>query len=72
MNTTPLQPDETICVCYNAQGREVGRIPATARNVNGYMAGLARKHGTIEVKHEKDVDNAIMARAMFNAFGDGD
>jgi hypothetical protein len=48
-----LDPKKTICVC-KVDGREVGRIPATASNANQYLTDMALRHNGMVVDYEED------------------
>lgn len=47
-----LDPNKTICVVKH-KGREVGRIPATAK-AEAYITELARHYGDVEVEYVED------------------
>ena len=49
----PLDPYKTICVCKH-NGKEVGRIPATAKRAPAYLQELASRYGSLEVEYEED------------------
>ncbi len=55
-----LDPHKTICVC-KVDGREVGRIPATAPNAATYMTRLARLYGSLQVDYEPDPTGGLPA-----------
>jgi len=52
-STKPLDPHKVICVCKH-NGREVGRIAATASNANAYMTELALRYRGLEVEYVED------------------
>lgn len=57
---TPMNPHTTILVGkYN--GREVGRIPATAPNAEEYMRELVSHYGKLEIDYEKDPTDGLLA-----------
>lgn len=55
-----LNPEKTVCVCYH-DGKEVGRVPATAPRAVDYIDELARHHGNLEVKYEIIPDCPLLA-----------
>ena len=57
---TPLDPHKTILVVKH-EGREVGRIPATASGANEYIDQLIRVHGNCEVERELDQTDGLLA-----------
>ncbi len=48
-----LDPHKTILVCKH-DGKEVGRVRATAPNAEAYQVELVRHYGHIEVDYEED------------------
>lgn len=56
----PLDPNKTMLVCKH-RGREVGRIPATARNAQSYMHELTRFYGELQVDYEINPDAGLLA-----------
>lgn len=58
----PLNPYKTTCVC-KFQGREVGRIAATAPNAADYIQGLASHYGELQVEYVED-ENAWISAAL--------
>lgn len=60
---TPLNPENTICICKH-EGREVGRIAATAPNASEYMQTLAEHYKTMTVDYEEDKDAAMISRLL--------
>lgn len=60
MEKEPLDPHKTICVCYH-NGKEVGRIAATARNASAYMTELASVYGDLQVDYEEDPTGGLLA-----------
>jgi len=60
-NTSKQQdPYKTILVCRH-NGKEVGRIPATAHNAEAYMTELAKHYGGLEVDYVKDENAGLLA-----------
>jgi hypothetical protein len=63
-NKQPMDPYRTICVLY-VKGKEVGRIPATAKNATAYIDEMTRLHVTpgtsMEVKYEEDPTGGLLA-----------
>jgi hypothetical protein len=55
-----LDPKKTICVCYH-NGKEVGRVPATAPRAIDYIDELARRYDSLEVKYEAVPDCPLLA-----------
>jgi hypothetical protein len=60
----PLDPYKTICVC-KVGGKEVGRIPATAKNAPAYLDEMARTYagrpGGMQVEYEEDQTGGLLA-----------
>ena len=56
----PLDPYKTILVAKH-NGREVGRIAATARNASAYLETLARQYGGLQVEAEEDETAGLLA-----------
>ncbi len=56
----PLDPHKTICVCKH-DGKEVGRIPATAPNAPDYIQELMLLYGSLQVEYEEDTTGGLMA-----------
>lgn len=67
MSNKPLNPANTICVAYK-DGKEVGRIAATAKNAAQYLDDLAKHHGGIEVQYEENADDAMVGRMISGMF----
>jgi len=59
-NKPMMDPYKTICVCKH-KGKEVGRIPATAKNAEQYMTELARQYGDLQVDYEEDKTGGLLA-----------
>jgi len=51
---------KTICVVKH-DGKEVGRIPATADNASAYMEELAKHYGGVQVEYEQNEDAGLLA-----------
>lgn len=61
---TPIDPNNAICVIKH-NGREVGRIAATARNASAYIQTLASHYKDgVTVDYEEDKDAAMIARML--------
>ena len=56
----PLNPHKTILVC-KVQGREVGRIRATAENAEAYLIDLAIRYREMQVDYESDPTDGLLA-----------
>ena len=54
----PLDPYKTICVVKH-KGKEVGRIPAAAKNAAAYMTELAIHYGGVTVDYEPDTTDGL-------------
>lgn len=59
-----LNPQNTMCICKH-NGKEVGRIAATAPNAAIYMEELARQYKDLDVTYVEDKDAAMINR-MFS------
>ena len=57
-----LDPNKTICVVKH-DGKEVGRIPASADNASDYITELTKLYGGVHVDYEPD-ENAWLLAAM--------
>ena len=57
MTSEPMRPEQTILVCRH-NGREVGRIPATARTAEIYLEEMALhyKHMVVEYEYDENAD----------------
>jgi hypothetical protein len=60
----PLDPYKVMCVVTH-EGREVGRIAASAPNAPAYLDELARFYGTLSVEYVEDPTAAMISR-IFN------
>lgn len=49
-----LDPNKTILVCKDKNGKEVGRIPATAKNAQEYIKELGLSYKELKVEYEED------------------
>lgn len=66
MNNQQLNPDTTICIVKH-NGREVGRIAATAPNSSEYINELVRHYKTgVTVDYEENATEASLSR-LFRA-----
>jgi hypothetical protein len=59
----PMNPHSTVCVCKH-NGKEVGRIAATAPNAAAYIDELARAHGGLQVEYVEDSTYAMVSRLV--------
>jgi hypothetical protein len=57
-----MDPNKTILVCKH-EGREVGRIAATAPNASAYVQTLAEHYKSMTVDYVRD-ENAWLFAAM--------
>lgn len=57
-------PYAQICVCKH-NGKEVGRIAASAKNASQYIDDLVRTHGPITIEYEEDEIAAMVDQALF-------
>jgi len=57
----PLDPHKTILILKH-DGKEVGRVAATAPNANEYMEELGRHYKEITVDEIEDADAAMISR----------
>lgn len=55
-----MDPYKTMLVC-KANGKEVGRIPATAPNANDYLQELASHYGGLQVDYVEDDTAGLIA-----------
>lgn len=55
-----LDPYKTILVLKH-NGKEVGRIPATAPNANTYITELVRFYGACQIDYEPDETEGLFA-----------
>ena len=61
MGGTPLlSPYKTILV-LKCNGREVGRIPAIADNVNNYIQAMASLYGELQIDYVPDKTGGLLA-----------
>jgi hypothetical protein len=59
-----LNPANTICVVRTPDGKEVGRIAATAKNASEYLQTLATTYKECQVTYEEDADAAMISRML--------
>ena len=55
-----LDPYKTMCICYH-DGKEVGRIPATAPNAVTYIDELVGHYGSLNVEYVEDENAGFLA-----------
>ena len=61
-NTKQLDPDNTVCIVKH-NGKEVGRIAATAPNASDYITGLVSHYGNgVTVDYEESPTEAWVSR----------
>lgn len=70
MNTPPLDPSRVICVIKH-NGREVGRVAATAPNASAYIQEMATAYGGCQVEYVEDADAAMISRMLSGSGGWG-
>lgn len=58
-----LNPANTICV-FKHNGHEVGRIPATSKNLTSYTNLLAQSYKELTVERIEDSDAAMIGRML--------
>lgn len=61
MSVAQQDPYKTMLVCKH-DGKEVGRIPATAPNASAYMQELATHYGQLEVEYVHDENAGLLAQ----------
>ena len=59
-HSAPMRPDKTILVCKH-NGREVGRIPATARTAEIYLEEMALHYKDLVVEYIHDENADLIA-----------
>lgn len=59
----PLDPHKVICVCKH-NGKEVGRIAATAKNAEEYISTLASHYGSLQVEYVEDATAAMVSQML--------
>ena len=57
---TPLDPYKTTCVVMH-DGKEVGRIPATAETAEAYITEIVSHYGDCRVDYVHDKNSGMMA-----------
>lgn len=62
--TPQMDPSSIICVIKNSDGKEVGRIAATAANATLYINELGRHYGSLTIDYEQDSDAAMISRML--------
>lgn len=55
-----MNPYKTMCICKH-NGKEVGRIPATAVTAPDYISELASHYGSLEVEYVYDKNAGLLA-----------
>ena len=60
MTKDTMDPHKTILVLKH-DGREVGRIPATAKNANLYLEEMAMHYRDLEVDYVPDTTGGLLA-----------
>lgn len=55
-----MDPDKTILVCKH-NGKEVGRIPATAPNAEKYLETMTQIYGFLQVDYEPDLTGGLLS-----------
>ena len=68
MSDEPMNPENTICVVKNQEGKEIGRIAATAPNASQYIEELMLHSGGGTVDYIEDADEAAASRLMQGMF----
>jgi hypothetical protein len=58
----PMDPHKTVCVCKDKNGKEVGRIAASARNAPDYIQELASHYGEMTVEYVEDATYAMVSQ----------
>ena len=61
-----LNPANTVCVVKH-EGREVGRVAATAANASAYIQELTSHYKNVTVDYIEDADAAMIGRMLFGA-----
>ena len=64
----PMNPENTICIVKNSEGKEIGRIAATAPNAPQYIEELTRYSGGGTVEYVEDADEAAASRLVQGMF----
>ncbi len=59
-----LTPEQTMLVLEH-NGKEIGRIPATAPNRDAYILELVRSYSPLDIRPEPD-ENADLLSALFS------
>ena len=58
-----LNPESTMLVLKH-NGKEVGRIAATASNANDYTTEMARHYKDLQIDYEENKDAAMISRLL--------
>ena len=58
--TEPLDPYKTMLVLKH-DGKEVGRVPATAPNAEAYITELGRHYGDLQIDYVPDETAGLLA-----------
>ncbi len=61
--STPLNPNNTICVLKH-DGREVGRVAATAKHAQEYIKTMTEFYDKIEIEYVEDSMAASISRML--------
>lgn len=63
MPDSPINPQNAVCVLRH-EGKEVGRIAATAANQTEYINELTRYYKTLDIDIEENADYAMVSRML--------
>lgn len=63
-----MNPENVICVVKSAEGKEIGRIAATAPNAPQYIEELMRYSGGGTVEYVENADEAAASRLVQGMF----
>ena len=58
-----LNPNNTMCIVKH-DGKEVGRIAATAFNAELYMKSLVKVHGSVTIDYIEDETSVMISRMV--------
>lgn len=64
MKNKELDPNKTILIC-KFEGKEVGRIAASAKNAEAYVTELGKHYGELQIDYEED-NNAWLSAAILS------
>lgn len=56
-----MKPQKVVCV-VKKDGKEIGRVAATAPNAIAYVDNLVRHHGNCSIEYVEDEDEAAILR----------